>query len=356
MDFGLSVQIRDINEDGYPDIYVCNDFQTPDRAWLNDGHGHFRAMPRLALRNMSYASMGVDFADIDRDGRLDFITVEMLSRDHAHRLRQASSMPLAGWRMGASEDREAVARNALYWNRGDGTYAEIAWLSGVAAFDWSWSPIFLDVDLDGYEDLLVSTGSLYDVMDQDAAAAAKLAGSAVTDARKLLPLYPRLNNRNAAFRNRGDLTFEDVSQAWSFDSREVCQGMALADLDGDGDMDVVINCANAPPLVCRNDSSAPRVAVQLKGLPPNTQGIGSKVKLLGGAVPIQSQEIICGGRYLSGDQPMRVFAAGSLTNQMRLEVTWRSGRRSAVSGVKANRIFEIDEAGAIDSQSPKPKR
>ena len=354
MDFGLSVQIRDINEDGYPDIYVCNDFQTPDRAWLNDGHGHFRAMPRLALRNMSYASMGVDFADIDRDGRLDFITVEMLSRDHAHRLRQASSMPLTSRRMGAGEDREAVPRNALYWNRGDGTYAEIAWLSGVAASDWSWSPIFLDVDLDGYEDLLVSTGSLYDVMDRDAAAAAaKLSGSGVTDARKLLPLYPRLNHRNAAFRNRGDLTFEDVSRAWGFDSRQVCQGMALADLDGDGDLDVVINCANAPPLVCRNDSSAPRVAVQMIGLPPNTQGIGAKIRLLGGAVPIQSQEIICGGRYLSGDLPMRVFAAGSLTNQMRLEVAWRSGRRSRVSDVKANRVYQIDEAGAMGGQSPK---
>lgn len=345
MDFGLSVQVRDINEDGYPDIYVCNDFQTPDRLWLNDGHGHFRALPRLALRNMSYASMGVDFADIDRDGRLDFITVEMLSRDHAHRLRQASSMPLMNQRI-AIEDRVAVPRNGLYWNRGDGTYAEIAWLSGVAASDWSWSPIFLDVDLDGYEDLLISTGSLYDVMDQDAAAAAaKLTASGVTDARKMLPLYPRLNNRNAAFRNRGDLTFEDLSQAWGFDSRLICQGMALADLDGDGDLDVIMNCANAPPLICRNDSSAPRVAVQLKGLRPNTQGIGAKIKLLGGAVPMQSQEMICGGRYLSGDQPMRVFAAGSLTNQIRLEVTWRSGRRSVVTGVKANRIYEIDEAG-----------
>src|SRR5881409_1651010 len=90
MDFGLSVQIRDINEDGFPDIYVCNDFQTPDRVWLNDGRGHFRAMPRLALRNMSYASMGVDFADIDRDGRLDFITVDMLSREHSTRMRQLS--------------------------------------------------------------------------------------------------------------------------------------------------------------------------------------------------------------------------------------------------------------------------
>jgi hypothetical protein len=347
MDFGLSVQVRDFNEDGFPDIYACKDFQTPDRAWLNDGRGHFRALPPKALRSMSYASMGIDFADLDRDGRLDFITVEMLSREPAHRLRQLSSMPVKDRPVGLIEDRESVPRNALFWNRGDGTYAEIAWFSGVAASDWSWTPVFLDVDLDGFEDLLVSAGSLYDVMDRDAAAAAaRLSAAGVTDARKLLPLYPRLDHPNAAFRNRGDLTFEDVSRVWGFDSRQFAQGAALADLDNDGDLDVVMNCANAAPLVCRNDASAPRVAVRLKGLPPNTQGIGAKVRLFGGAVPVQIQEVICGGRYLSGDQPMRVFAAGRPTNTMRLEVTWRSGRWSVVGGVRANRIYEIDEAGA----------
>jgi len=353
LDFGLSVQIRDINEDGFPDIYVCNDFQTPDRAWLNDGHGRFRAMPQVALRNMSYASMGVDFADIDRDGRLDFITVDMLSREHARRLRQLSSMPTTGRRIGTIEDREDVPRNALYWNRGDGTYAEIAWLSGVAASDWSWSPIFLDVDLDGFEDLLVSAGSLYDVMDRDVAAAPRPTGQGAADSRKLLSQYPRLDNRNAAFRNRGNLTFEDVSQAWGFNSQQVSYGMALADLDNDGDLDVAVNCANMAPLIYRNNSPAPRVAVRLKGRAPNTQGIGAKVKLLGGAVPMQSQEMISGGRYLSGDEAMRVFAAGSLTNEMRIEVTWRSGTRTVVNGVKGNRLYEIEEPAAIKDRNLK---
>lgn len=342
MDFGLSVQIRDINADGSPDIYVCNDFQTPDRAWLNDGQGHFKAMPRLALRNMSYASMGVDFADVDRDGSLDFFTVDMLSRDHAHRLRQLSSMPPAERRIGEIDERENVPRNALYWNRGDGTYAEIGWLSGLAASDWSWSPIFLDVDLDGFEDLLITAGSLYDVMDRDATAATEQEPKAAT-ANRMLSLYPHLDNRNAAFRNRGDLTFEDASQTWGFDSRQVSQGMALADLDGDGDLDVVINCANAAPLVYRNDSPAPRVAVRLKGQPPNTQGVGAKIELIGGAVPVQSQEMICGGRYLSGDEPMRVFAAGNSGCRMKLQVTWRSGRRTVVKNVQGNHIYEIAE-------------
>jgi hypothetical protein len=142
MDFGLAVQIRDINEDGHPDIYVCNDFQTPDRIWLNDGRGHFHALPRLALRNMSYASMGVDFADIDRDGRLDFMAVEMLSREHGRRLRD-DSMPRIGRRIGAIDWKPFRAIRSI--GTVDGTYAEIALLGGVEVSDWS-TPIFLDVD------------------------------------------------------------------------------------------------------------------------------------------------------------------------------------------------------------------
>lgn len=343
MDLGLSVQIRDINEDGFPDIYVCNDFQTPDRIWLNDGAGHFRPPSRLSVRDMSYASMGVDFADIDRDGRLDFITVDMLSREHTRRLRQLSSMPAKTRKIGAIEQREEIPRNALFWNRGDGSYAEISWMSGLAASDWSWTPIFLDVDLDGFEDLLVSVGSLYDVMDRDASAQARSAAGGSSDTRKSLSIYPRLETRNAAFRNRGDLTFEDVTLAWGFNSQQISHGMALGDFDGDGDLDIAINCPNRPPLIYRNESAAPRVAVRLKGRAPNTQGIGAKIKLLGGAVPMQSQEIICGGRYMSGDQPMRVFAAGGLTNDMKIEVIWRSGKRSLITAVKGNRLYEVDE-------------
>lgn len=342
-DFGLAVQIRDINGDGFPDIYICNDFQTPDRLWLNDGRGRFRAVERLALRNMSYASMGADFADIDRDGRLDFFAVEMLSRDHTRLMNQSSPVTQFPRVIGAIENREEVPRNTLYWNRGDGTYAELAFYSGLAASDWSWTPIFIDVDLDGYEDVLVSNGHLHDVNDRDVQARRR---SAPNEDKVKAPLqYPRLDTPKAAFHNQRDLTFADVSAAWGFDSRDIAHGMVLADLDNDGDAEVIANCQNAAPLIYRNDSAANRLAVRLKGASPNTQGIGGKITVSGGPVT-QTQEIICGGRYLSGDDPVRVFATGTSNNSLKVEVTWRNGKRSVVPQALHNHLYEIDESAA----------
>jgi len=167
--------------------------------------------------------------------------------------------------------------------------------------------------------------------------------------RKLGLLYPRVPSSIVAFRNLGDLRFQEVGREWGFSWVGVNQGICCADLDNDGDLDVVVNNLHAQAGVYRNEGTMPRVAVRLKGERANTRGIGSKIWLYGGAVPVQSQEMICGGRYLSSDDPMRVFAGGSLTNKMRIEVQWRSGRRSVINGVRANRIYEIDEASAADS-------
>ncbi len=346
-DLGLSVQIRDINGDGWPDIYTCNDFQTPDRMWLGDGHGHFQEAAPTALRNMSDFSMGVDFADIDRDGRLDFFTVDMLQSEFARKQRTLPP-PLEGLRIpGDWAAREAFARNCLYWNRGDGSWAEIACFAGVAASGWSWMPMFLDVDLDGWEDLLVSNGYPHDVNDRDIDDGhASGMATTVRPTKGSLTRYPRLEPPKVAYRNRHDLTFEDVSSAWGFDATTITHGMIAVDIDGDGDLDVVLNSLKGPPIIYRNDSVAPRIAVRLKGIAPNTFGIGAKISLMGGPVT-QSQEMIAGGQYLSQSEPMRVFAAGTNSGPRHLEVRWRSGQVSRVDGVKPNCLYEVDEPSGV---------
>ena len=217
--------------------------------------------------------------------------------------------------------------------------------------EWSWTPVFLDVDLDGYEDLLITTGHERDAMNADVMDRAETmkSGKRLSDWEllNLNNLFTRLDTPNVAYRNRGDLTFEDVSAAWGFDKRGVSHGMCLGDLDNDGDMDVVMNNLNEEAGVYRNEGSGARVAVRLKGNAPNTAGIGARITVRGGAVERQDQEMICGGRYMSGDEAMRVFAAGSATNKLTMEVTWRSGMRSVVSNAEPNRIYEIAESGAV---------
>ncbi|MEI6390376.1 MAG: CRTAC1 family protein [Verrucomicrobiota bacterium] len=353
-ELSFTAAIRDINQDGNPDIYVCNDFQDPDHLWLGDGRGRFRAVARPALRSTPHFSMTADFADINHDGLDDIFVTDMISRSHELRMRQVKpDIPPIAHTREKVWDRPQVRRNFLFLNRGDGTYADIANYAGVACSDWSWSAAFLDVDLDGYPDILVGTGHYYDTQDQDAIErASRISQAERDDSRKTLSLYPPLVTPNFAFHNRANLTFGEVGKQWGFDSVQVSHSIALADLDNDGDLDVVVNCLRSPALVYRNNSSAPRVAVRLKGLPPNTRGIGARIKLLDGAVPAQSQEMTCGGRFLAGDAPQRTFAAGQGDGRMTLEVTWRSGRRSLVRHVRGNYLYEIDESAAVPAPPP----
>jgi len=353
-DWGLSAMFRDLNGDGAPDLYVCNDFYSPDRLWLNRGQGQFQAAPSTALRKTSFSSMAVDFADIDRDDLDDFFVADMLGMTRLRRQTQRDnieefSLPNLGWgwHIGQVTNVTQVMRNTLFLNLGGGRFAEMAYYSGLHASDWTWGTAFLDVDLDGYEDLLIANGHARDHLNSDVQALLAPAGPPANAAarERLFSMIPSLAVPKRAFRNRGNLTFEDRSAEWGFDWVGISPGMALADLDQDGDLDVVLNNLNAGALVMRNDTTAPRIAIRLHGRSPNTAGIGAKVRVKGGPVP-QSQEFICGGRYLSSDESLRVFGAGHLTNRLSIEVTWRSGQRTVVTNAAPNRIYEIGEASA----------
>ena len=201
------------------------------------------------------------------------------------------------------------------------------------------------MDLDGWEDVLIGNGNVWDQMDGDTQYRLRNRLQEI-DWRRMLFQFPPLALSNVAFRNLGDLTFEDASRAWRFDlGPDISHGMAAADLDGDGDLDLVINRLRAPAAVLRNDARAPRVAVRLRGAPPNTHGVGSRVRVLGGPVPRQQRELTVGGLYLSSSEPLLTFATGT-AQAVTIEVDWRDGRRSVIRGAVPNRLYEIDQTSA----------
>lgn len=349
-DFGLAVRFYDVDGDGDVDLYVCNDFDDPDYLWLNDGSGTFRLAHPFALRTQSHASMAVDFSDVNRDGHVDFFVADMLSSEAGRRLAQVPLHAALSKPPGRIADRPQVGRNTLFLGRGDGTWAQIAEMAGVDGSEWTWGSLFLDVDLDGFEDLLLANGHGRDMRDGDALERiTRLRGSVTWNEAK--SLYPELPTRNRAFRNRGDLTFEDVGDSWGFsDEPDISHGIATGDLDGDGDLDVVLNRLNMPALLLRNDAPGARVAVRLIGDAPNTQAIGARVRLLGGGgtgmpVPFQDKQITAGGLYLSGSETLVTFAAGASEGEMRLEVIWPRGGVTLIS-VAANRLYEVRESSA----------
>jgi len=361
-DWGLAAMFRDLNRDGHPDLYVCNDNTSPDRIWINTGTGQFRAIASKSFRHTSRSSMGIDVGDLDRDGYDDLVIVDMLAREHARRMTQLVRDRPTQAESEQLGTRPQYNRNTLYFGRSDGTYVEAALWAGIAATDWTWCPILMDVDLDGYEDLLVTNGFEFDVMDQDSDDQIRDPRRRLTEAqlKRSAQFRPAFRTRNAAFRNRGDGGFEPVSEAWRFDHSGVSFGMAQGDLDNDGDLDLVVNHLNEAVGLYRNDATAPRIGVRLKGRPGNTEGIGARVRLTGGGLD-QSQEMVGGGRYLAGDQVLRVFAvAGERSATRNLEVRWPRGGVSSIGPVEPNRVYEIDETsakpeGAVASVTGGPK-
>jgi enediyne biosynthesis protein E4 len=343
--FALDAKFVDLNGDGLPDLYVTNDFEDIDQLWFNDGHGGFRLAPWTTQRQVSNSSMGMDVADINGDGYPDIFVDDMLASD-SHRLKtQAPTHTELPKKPGDIATELQQQRNVLYLNRGDGTFSEISRFAGVQASGWSWGTMFLDVDLDGWQDILIANGHLWDIMDADTheRMQSRMSGKSW---QRLRWEFPVLKLKNVAYRNRGDLTFEDVSAKWHFGTEDdISHTMAAADLDGDGDLDVVVNRLRAPALLLRNDASAPRVAVRLIGDAPNTKAVGSKLTLRGGAVPMQEREVEVGGLYMSHSDYEASFAMGK-SDSATLVVEWRDGRRSTIP-VRPNRLYEITTATAV---------
>ncbi|MEX1268632.1 MAG: FG-GAP-like repeat-containing protein [Balneolaceae bacterium] len=344
-DWGLSAKFQDLNGNGFPDLYVNNDFWTPDRVWINQGNGTFRAIDSLAIRNSSFYSMTADFSDINRNGFTDIFAVEMLNKNHSDRLRTrlpVEPMPLLN---GEYHLRPRYNRNSLYLNRGDHTYAEISHYSGLEASEWSWATRFIDLDLDGYEDVIIANGFAHDFQNLDAQQT-RLERLIETQGSFTIPYideFPPLRQQNRIFRNNGNLKFTDVSSEWGFEDLDISLGMAVADLNNDGFLDIVLSRMNDEPAIYKNRSEGARIAIRLKGTAPNTQAVTAKVELHGGPADHQTKQVVSGGDYLSGSDPLMVFAAHP-EHSHALTITWPNGTYSRIENLSPNRIYEIDQS------------
>ncbi|MBT5705262.1 MAG: CRTAC1 family protein, partial [Verrucomicrobia bacterium] len=344
LDWSLSASFADVNNDGFPDLYVCADFISPDRFWINQGGKGFQAVSRAALSQSSWSSMCVDWADIDLDGDWDFFVGDMLSRNYQRRHYQRANHTPNAWTDWAFEQRRQYMRNTVFLNRGDQTFAELGRFSGLAATEWTWNCLWLDVDRDGAEDLLITNGHPHDSLDSDWTG--KIGALTAEDPNARLRL-PSLDTPNLAFRNQGELRFTEKGAAWGFDAVTHGQGIAMGDLDRDGDQDIIVNPLNSSLELYENIGSGNLIAVHLKDEISGRTIYGSKITLSGGKTS-QIREFRAGGRYLSGDDSGVTFGTGDTVGPFELKVRWQDGETFIVSQIEPNISIKISRGPRQD--------
>jgi hypothetical protein len=343
----------DYDQDGWPDLYLANDFAGPDRLYRNQGNGTFRDVIHNVVPAMPYSAMGADLGDVDNDGWFDLTVADMAATTHEKDQRgMATSRELTREDSQSPELSSQVVRSTLYLNTGAGRMIEAATLAGIQATDWTWSVRFEDLDNDGWVDLHVTNGMNREYQNTDLRDRIILTESSAERLR-LMRDSPPLRERNLAYRNEGGGHFIETGRAWGLDQEGISYGVAFGDLDGDGDLDLVYANHEAPPTVLRNDGqTGHRVILALRGTVSNRFGVGT-VARIETAAGEQVRQLVLARGYLSSSEPVLHFGLGEETKITRLTLEWPSGHRQVFKDLAADQRYTITEpAGAAVASPP----
>ena len=353
--YGLAAVPTDLNNDGWTDLYCAFDYDEADLMFMNNGDGTFTNASNEALAHMSNFSMGVDVGDINNDGWMDIFVADMVAPDHERIKTQMSGMnPERFFALVDAGYHRQYMFNSLQVNNGVGRFSEIGQLAGVGNTDWSWTTFFMDADLDGYQDLFVSNGIKRDVRDNDYNIARRKfveelkqqgqtdeQGRAKVDAMTLLEMAPSTRLSNFFFRNNGDFTFDDKADDWGLGAKGWSHGGVYADLDNDGDLDIVLNNMDEPAGLYRNTSSGGGNYLMVNCTRNGLPALNAKVHIRHDAHE-QYREITSARGYMSCGQPIAHFGLGPDKSIDELTVIWNDGTQTIMTDVKGNQQINIE--------------
>lgn len=357
LSFGLSlsVNIGDLNNDGYKDIYISNDFLSPDFFFFNNGDGTFTDKSDEVISQTSHYGMGADIADYNNDGFLDIIQIDMAPEDNKRAKENMSSARLEDFEDMVKEGlHHQYKYSTLYLNRGlvknsMPFFSNAGWLAGVTQTDWSWAGLFADFDLDGWKDLYITNGSRRDMNNSDyfnkiATHDYFTKGEKKSELVDLVKKMPTLPMNNYMFRNNGDLTFDRTNKMWGMTETSYSNGVAYADLDNDGDLEIIVNNIDQEAFIYKNNAIETKTGnylkVKFEGTVANKMGIGSIVNIWCNGKR-QMAELTLTRGYESSVEPYLYFGVNKSANIDSLRVEWSDGKIQVLKNIKANQKITL---------------